>query len=209
MPTQTSASVYRPSEVWRGRHQFTVLGHSDVRKTHGNGEFIRSGAFKVGGYEWQILCYPSGYDDEHNGHETVLLQLQVAMTPMDPNVVLEASGSIAIGDGSSSVSESESENDFCCMADFCHKYTNDEPAEGCRNLTISCLVGPDDSLTEVCSFEFQVVASKMTMTAARARLLALEQDMVVPPPSISWHLERLLETGVGSDVTFSVEDGEF
>ncbi|XP_066324320.1 BTB/POZ and MATH domain-containing protein 1-like [Miscanthus floridulus] len=78
MPTQTSASVYRPSEVWRGRHQFTVLGHSDVRKTHGNGEFIRSGAFKVGGYEWQILCYPSGYDDEHNGHETVLLQLQLA-----------------------------------------------------------------------------------------------------------------------------------
>ena len=33
--------------------------------------------------------------------------------------------------------------------------------------------------------------------------------MVVPPPSMSWHLERLLETGVGSDVTFSVEDGEF
>ena len=128
---------------------------------------------------------------------------------MDPDVVLEASGSIAIGDGSSSVSESESENDFCCMADFCHRYTNDEPAEGCRNLTISCLVGPDDSLTVECSFEFQVVASKTTTTAARARLLDPEQDMVVPPPSISWHLERLLETGVGSDVTFSVEDNEF
>ncbi|XP_066382753.1 BTB/POZ and MATH domain-containing protein 2-like [Miscanthus floridulus] len=26
-PTETSASVYRPSEVWRGRHQVTVLGH--------------------------------------------------------------------------------------------------------------------------------------------------------------------------------------
>jgi speckle-type POZ protein len=94
------------------------------------------------------------------------------------------------------------------MADFCHRYTNDEPAQGCRNLTISCLVGPDDSLTVKCSFEFQVVANK-TATAARARLLAQEQDMVVPPPSISWHLERLLETGVGSDVTFSLEDGEF
>ena len=34
MPTQTSASVYRPLEVWRGRHQFTVLGHSAVRRTH-------------------------------------------------------------------------------------------------------------------------------------------------------------------------------
>jgi len=60
-----------------------------------------------------------------------------------------------------------------------------------------------------CSFEFQVVANKTTTTAARARQLAQEQDMVVPPPSMSWHLERLLETGVGSDVTFSVEDGEF
>ena len=78
-----------------------------MRRTHGNGEFIRSGAFEVGGYEWRILYYPSGYDDEHDGHEAVLLQLQVAMTPMDPDVVLEASGSIAIGDGSSSVSESE------------------------------------------------------------------------------------------------------
>ena len=70
-------------------------------------------------------------------------------------------------------------------------------------------MGLDNSLTVECSFEFQVVASKTTTTAARARLLDPEQDMVVPPPSISWHLERLLETGVGSDVTFSVEDGEF
>lgn len=120
----------------------------------------------MGGYEWRILYYPSGYDDEHDGHETVLLQLQVATTPMDPDVVLEleASGSIAIGDGSRSVSESEDENDFCSMANFCHRYTNDEPAEGCRNLTVSCLVGPDDSLTVECSFEFQVVANKTTTT---------------------------------------------
>lgn len=51
-PTQTSASVYRLSEVWRGRHHFTILGHSIVRRTHGNGEFhsfrrLRGGRLRV------------------------------------------------------------------------------------------------------------------------------------------------------------------
>ncbi|KAK8458721.1 hypothetical protein SEVIR_3G426450v4 [Setaria viridis] len=194
--SEKSSSTYSASDVWRGTHQFSILGYSGVRRMHGMaGEFIRSGTFEVGGYEWQILYYPSGYDEYSDDDVAVYLQL---VTPIDPDLVVEVAGRFMVG----------SPNDVNAMVGrFWHKFSYDYPVSGIRELATvddvrSNLVGPDDSLTVECLFEF---GNRIVATTAAAG----PREMAVPPPNTSWHLERLLEAAieVGSDVTFVV-DGE-
>uniref|UniRef100_K3Z4E9 BTB domain-containing protein n=1 Tax=Setaria italica TaxID=4555 RepID=K3Z4E9_SETIT len=121
--SEKSSSTYRASDVWRGTHQFSILGYSGVRRMHGMaGEFIRSGTFEVGGYEWQILYYPSGYDEYSDDDVAVYLQL---VTPIDPDLVVEVAGRFMVG----------SPNDVNAMVErFGHEFSYDYPVSGIREL---------------------------------------------------------------------------
>ncbi|KAL6638511.1 hypothetical protein ACP70R_024006 [Stipagrostis hirtigluma subsp. patula] len=94
---------------------------------------------------------------------------------------------------------------------FYHKfsYDNNNLRQGNPRLVSvvdakSWYVGPNDSLTVRCDVEVTT-----SFAAGAAEEEEEVKDIAVPPSSISWHLERLLETQLGSDVTFLVEDTEF
>ncbi|CAN6357300.1 unnamed protein product [Urochloa humidicola] len=193
-----SASTYRWADVRRGSHRLTVLGHSVVRWAHGRGEFIRSGAFEVGGHQWRLLYYPSGYYQGDPNHVAVLLQ---QLGTFKGGVTIQVSGTLKVGGG-----------ETASLLDFSHAYTADAPEAGTTGgvLTVahvqSRLVGPDDTLTIECHFEFhQKVNNNIAAVTSENQELLIE-TIEVPPPSMTWQLSRLLETGLGSDVTFSVED---
>ncbi|XBI68830.1 hypothetical protein VPH35_047980 [Triticum aestivum] len=90
-----SASRYTPPAVMIGTHEFTIQSLSWVRETHSVGQYIRSGSFKVAGYEWTIDVYPSGQTEDTSEHIDVFIRPtindddikvkdSVAMKPVHP-----------------------------------------------------------------------------------------------------------------------------
>ncbi|KAF0899036.1 hypothetical protein E2562_012890 [Oryza meyeriana var. granulata] len=64
------------TELVRGTHEFTVGGYS-LQKRKGAGHSTSSGSFQIGGCNWVVLFYPSGYDDmENQGYVAMFLELQ-------------------------------------------------------------------------------------------------------------------------------------
>ncbi|KAL6977391.1 BTB/POZ and MATH domain-containing protein 4 [Sarracenia purpurea var. burkii] len=51
------------SETVNGSHRFTVKGYS-LAKGMGQGKYLSSDVFKVGGYDWAIYFYPDGKNVE-------------------------------------------------------------------------------------------------------------------------------------------------
>ncbi|RLM99477.1 BTB/POZ and MATH domain-containing protein 1-like [Panicum miliaceum] len=185
--SEKSASTYRSSDVCRGAHEFTIFGYSGVRRTHSiAGDFICSGAFEVGGHEWRILYYPSGYEDARSDRVAALLQL---VTGIDPDVTMEVAGTFSIGNHTA-------DGGTATMFDFCHEFMDDilENGSMVELATVddvkSRYVGRDDSLWVECVFEFGIRVATRTGTATTAA-----REIVVPPPNISWHLERLITDG--------------
>ncbi|KAL6591078.1 hypothetical protein ACP70R_050131 [Stipagrostis hirtigluma subsp. patula] len=191
-----SKSVYRSSDVSRGSHQFTIMGFSDVLRTHAVGEAVRSGNFHVGGHDWRIKCYPSGCTEETRDDIGVFLDLR---TPLDANsdVRVKAQMIFTIVGPSSRL-----------QMDASHEYSRDHRGLGYRQFVSvedakSEYVGQDDQLTIQCDVKVITGPSVVSSGAGRGG-----DQIVVPPPNISWHLEQLLETNLGSDVVFFVEDAD-
>src|SRR4051812_42226657 len=57
-----------------GSHVFSVSGYSKHRGM-GVGNFIRSGAFSVGGYDWAIRFYPDGFCQSYSSYISVYTEL--------------------------------------------------------------------------------------------------------------------------------------
>ncbi|OEL30662.1 BTB/POZ and MATH domain-containing protein 6 [Dichanthelium oligosanthes] len=55
-------------ETARGRHVFEIAGYSLVRGL-GIGNYIRSGTFSVGGYDWCIQYYPDGNSEDSDSND--------------------------------------------------------------------------------------------------------------------------------------------
>jgi hypothetical protein len=54
--------MFNSSEVFDGTHEFRIPDFTAMQKMHRVGECIESGIFHIGGYEWVVCVYPSGYD---------------------------------------------------------------------------------------------------------------------------------------------------
>ncbi|XP_039841251.1 BTB/POZ and MATH domain-containing protein 2-like [Panicum virgatum] len=162
-----SASTYRSSDVWRGMHEFTIFGYSGVRRVHSAaGDFISSGTFEVGGHEWRILYYPSGYDDYQSDNVAALLQLVTG--PADVSVTKEVAGTFIIGNHHDNLDDG-------AMVDFFHDFTDDSLENGSIvelagvDDVKSMHVGRDDSLTVMCAFEFGVRVARRNHDGHRRR----------------------------------------
>ena len=70
----TSASAIVAKAV-TGSHVLKIEGYS-LTKGLGNGEFISSSTFVVGGHRWSIRYYPDGYGSDNAGWITFFLVLQ-------------------------------------------------------------------------------------------------------------------------------------
>lgn len=59
-PTMTWTASTCTTPIAQGAHAFTVYQHGLVKRTTAAGEFVRSGTFAVGGYDWAVRYYPNG-----------------------------------------------------------------------------------------------------------------------------------------------------
>ncbi|KAJ1267830.1 hypothetical protein BS78_07G087900 [Paspalum vaginatum] len=73
MTTPTTVSTCTV-ETEQGTHIFEILDYSKLRGM-GNQEFVRSGTFSVGGYDWAIRFYPDGFSRNTAGYISVYLEL--------------------------------------------------------------------------------------------------------------------------------------
>ncbi|KAF0900519.1 hypothetical protein E2562_032115 [Oryza meyeriana var. granulata] len=71
--TRTASTCTTP--ITRGAHAFTVYQHGLVKRTTAAGEFVRSGTFAVGGYDWAVRYYPNGDDEARGQQPSVVLEL--------------------------------------------------------------------------------------------------------------------------------------
>uniref|UniRef100_A0A0D9X7Q2 BTB domain-containing protein n=1 Tax=Leersia perrieri TaxID=77586 RepID=A0A0D9X7Q2_9ORYZ len=179
------------TEIVKGSHQFTVAGYS-LQKTKGSGHCIVSASFEVGGYRWAVEFYPAGNTKEDEGHVSVFLGLQsTVVDKVTAKFIFHFKGATA----SSSPLEYRS---------AWKNYTSINKAWGYNKLmkieTLESQYLINDSLTMLC--EIEVVKASKT-GAARSRFIT------VPPPAICNHLEHLLESKEGSDVTVQVEQSKY
>ncbi|CAM0948191.1 unnamed protein product [Alopecurus aequalis] len=193
----TSASRYNPSTVFRGTHEFMIRNLNATRQErHVVDDFIRSGTFQIGGYEWAINVYLWKKEDDVKEHIGVFLALLNA--PADAVVVsVKASMFFRIQNPNGKSHEME----------HLAVYTGVRQSSGIqRFITLesatSEYLGYDGSLT--INGEFQVVTMSRTSTA-NANVGAA---IAVPPPDLAWHLEQLLASKHGSDIKFLVQESE-
>ncbi|KAG2582536.1 hypothetical protein PVAP13_6KG183900 [Panicum virgatum] len=73
MPRHTTVSTCT-AETEHGDHVFEIFDYSQHRGM-GNGEYIRSGVFSVGGYDWAIRFYPDGFSGISKDYISVYLEL--------------------------------------------------------------------------------------------------------------------------------------
>ncbi|KAL5541702.1 hypothetical protein UlMin_009412 [Ulmus minor] len=194
-PAPVTTSTSR-TETVNGFHEFKIRGYS-LAKGMGIGKYIASDTFMVGGYEWAIYFYPDGKSVEDNA-TYVSLFIALASEGTDVRALFELT---LLDQSERGRHKVHSHFDRTLESGpYTLKYrgsmwgykrffkrnileTSDYLKDDC--LSIKCCVGVVKSLTE---------GPKIYTIA-------------VPPPNISQHFGKLLETGKGSDVKFEV-DGE-
>ncbi|XP_037418671.1 BTB/POZ and MATH domain-containing protein 2-like [Triticum dicoccoides] len=198
--TMTSASRYNPPAVVIGTHEFTIQSLSWVREVHSVGEYIRSGSFQVGGYEWTIEVTPSGQPEDTSEYIGVF----VWPTINDDETKVKATATFK------PVHPTDKSHPFPP-----HNLTHIFAGRACHRMgwpkfiTVayanSHYVGHDDSFTVQCRLAVTTGSSTSSTIATGG---PVPVPMIVPPSNLAWHLERLLASEEGWDVKFVVEEIE-
>ncbi|TVU31439.1 hypothetical protein EJB05_23123, partial [Eragrostis curvula] len=194
------AEAAAATETVTGSHVLRIDGFS-ATKDLAVGDYIESGAFRVGGHAWSVLCYPCGDEEESAGWVCLFLQL------VDDNVAaasaMDAGGVI------------KAECVFTLM---------DFAAGGVGELAPSIRIKPHvfsaADKSRGCDFierkELEMEPSRLVNNCFRVRcdvILVNDDDdekspspMPPPPPltELHRHLGDLLASQVGKDVTFEV-----
>ncbi|CAL5011129.1 unnamed protein product [Urochloa decumbens] len=194
MPTTVSMCT---SETHKGKHVFEIIDYSQ-HKGIGCGEedFIRSGTFSVGGHDWCIRFYTDGAGKEYTEHIAVFLQLvsrrRKVRASCDLRLVNQVTGS------SSSLHMTEARmfnsNDVSRFAPQTREFIKRSELEASvylreDRLTIECIVTV---------FKEPRVSQRKTCP-----------EIQVPPSDIFKDLGKLLESGEGADIEFSVMGQNF
>ncbi|XP_037427546.1 uncharacterized protein LOC119293048 [Triticum dicoccoides] len=200
---QKSASMFNSSETFKGTHEFRIPNFSAMQRRFGIDECIRSGTFQIGGHGWIIVLYPSGirgYGEEEDQEQHIGLFLKMITSPPGADDVWVAS-TLKMCDPSGQLPPV-----FCWIDAFytinkfvgMHKFID-------LASTKSCYLGHDGSLTIHCDVSVtKEYPGTNNGTAAAAE--AMTTVISVPSSNITSHLEKLLVSEQGSDVTFLVGD---
>ncbi|KAI5004768.1 hypothetical protein ZWY2020_032011 [Hordeum vulgare] len=191
---EKSTSVYKP-EVVRFTHEFKIPNFTSIQRSHGVGQVITSDIFKVGGYDWTINVYPSGYSAVAEGH--ISLYLRLWTDPQTASVKL--SKTFRIDDPSD-----KSPSIVRGSEDIFTRYVKPgdfkvHPVNSAK----SGYIGHNGSLTIHCDLQVHTNACTTSASTTIAKPM-----IVVPPSNIVRHLEQLMLSKQWSDVTLLVEDSE-
>ncbi|RLM61275.1 hypothetical protein C2845_PM14G05680 [Panicum miliaceum] len=174
----------------QGSHSFEISGYSLHRGSH-----ITSGTFSVGGHDWAF--YPDGGSSLVHGNGGSSTQPYISIFlqgGQGPGHLRPEPGRpdhrAAVADGTPEPREfsyGDPSMYFPHSGFMRRAELEDSPLLRDDRLTIHC--------------DVTVIKEPLVLTNM------FSNEITVPPPNITEHLGRLLETGVGADVTFIV-DGE-
>jgi speckle-type POZ protein len=194
-------SMFNSSQVVRGTHEFRIPNFSSVQRSHGTDQAIPSDTFKVGGYDWKMTVYPSGFSTVGGGNsgKYISVFLDLGTDPGTASIKLYRRFRIddPTGKGPSTILASEV------------IYTKASRSWGNRQfITLksakSRYMGHDGSLTIHCDID---LTKEACTTSTKATAIAAPR-IIVPPSNIASQLEQLFVSGQWSNVTFHVEGSE-
>ncbi|XBI24854.1 hypothetical protein VPH35_049885 [Triticum aestivum] len=199
LPSERSSSTFDSSEEVPGWHDFKIPDFNAVQRSHGVGQGINSGSFKVGGHDWMLHVYPSGKSDNVGGQYISIFLSLISHLPRGTGV--KASRCFKIQDPSGMwplTVKSGPVTLFArnAMSSGCSKCIRIQDAK-------SKYMANDGSLTIRC--EVNVVKEPYT---SRTSTTGSRVMVTVPPSKVSTQLEQLLTSENGSDVSFLVEESK-
>lgn len=180
----------------RGTHVFNIAGYS-LHKGVGVGNFIRSTAFSVGGYDWCIQYCPDGHGAQNKEYDSVFLQL------LTKNAEVRAAYDMRLAIPATTDLRQPSS----VFSRVSPKLFNDKnPTWGTRSFKKRSALEAshflrDDRLVIVCDVT--------VFKEPRVEETALAFEVQVPPSDLSDNLRELLEAEYEADVTFKVEGEVF
>jgi speckle-type POZ protein len=167
---------------------FEIFDYSQHRSMR-TGEFIRSSTFSVGGYDWAICFYPSREQNDW-GYITVYLEL------LSVNTKVWASCDLRLVDQTTGLSTSLHKTELRVFnSSNASRFAPQTGSFMNRSQFDASLYLKDDHLTIQC-----ITTVKQLQVSAPELLNEIE----VPLSNSAVLLGKLLETGEGADVTFSV-----
>ncbi|XP_020274386.1 BTB/POZ and MATH domain-containing protein 3-like isoform X2 [Asparagus officinalis] len=193
--TSRSRSVF---ETVNGSHKFTIEGYS-LAKGMGPGKYISSDIFNVGGFQWAVYFYPDGKNPEDN---SVYVSVFVALASegTDVRALFELTLMDQSGKGKHKV---HSHFDRAMVSGpYTLKYRGS--MWGYKRFYRRTSLETSDFLKDDC------LVMNCTVGVVRSRIETPRQLIItVPPPDLGCCLERLLKSGIASDIVFEVDDETF
>ncbi|KAG2582534.1 BTB/POZ and MATH domain-containing protein 1-like [Panicum virgatum] len=189
MATPTTVSTCTAATE-QGKHVFEIFDYSKHRGM-GSGEFIRSGTFSVGGFDWAIRFYPDGFDTYSTNYISVYLEL------LSKDTRVRASCDLSLVDQTTGLPTSVHKTNLRVFNSG--DLSRFAPPSGTfmqRGVFEASAYLRDDHLTIQCI----TTVRKGPQVSAPALLNEIE----VPPSNIGEHLWNFLDAGEGVDVRFSV-----
>ncbi|GJN25806.1 hypothetical protein PR202_gb13684 [Eleusine coracana subsp. coracana] len=197
-PKPTESAIV--AETVPGSHVLAIKGYCRT-KALGKGEFISSASFRVGGCRWSILYYPDGRGPTNAGWISVFLQLDKC-----PGVDARAWCRLALLDAAGDPVPAHG-----LAVDGIHRFSPKKGAAGgasaatwgCyRLITRKALERSSPAyLKDDC---FRVRCDVTVYKDIHREDAAAGRFVAVPPANMRRHMEWLLRTGNGADVTFEV-----
>ncbi|KAG0522989.1 hypothetical protein BDA96_07G084900 [Sorghum bicolor] len=205
-PTSSTRTVATRSTctpvIQHGSHVFDIMGYS-VHKAMGSGLSISSGIFSVGGHDWSIVFFPNNpiYSVDDGGG-AVQPCISVYLALMSKGAKVLASCDLGLVDHTTGLPSSfhrtpEPREFRYGDGSMYFPQTTAAAFMDSAQLEASAYLH-DDRLTIHCDIAVIKKPSVFTGNTFAGRLEA------PPPPNITEHLAKLLETGEGADVTFVV-----
>ncbi|CAL4916807.1 unnamed protein product [Urochloa decumbens] len=177
-----------------GYHLLVVHEHSVTKKNTPNGRCIRSRRFRVGGYRWRIEYYPNGSLSEDPGSMSFYLYLDEdhVVKPVEVNYKFIFVDPVHEGFLANRPRYFSSHACWGCLCVL----NDEEDLYRFEHLE-------NDSFTVRCDL---MVIGHVKNGAAAVRPMPFVE---LPPPDIQQHLNGLLLSGEGADVTFEVNGETF
>ncbi|XP_058109500.1 BTB/POZ and MATH domain-containing protein 3 isoform X2 [Magnolia sinica] len=186
------------NETVNGSHHYTIKGYS-LAKGMGPGKYISSDTFMVGGYQWAIYFYPDGKNPEDSSMY-VSVFIALASDGTDVRALFELTLLDQSGKGKHKV---HSHFDRALESGpYTLKYRGS--MWGYKRFFRRTTLETSDYLKDDC------LAMHCTVGVVRTRIEGPKQYTIsIPPSDMGQCLKELLESGIGSDITFEVGDDMF
>ncbi|XP_019056716.1 PREDICTED: BTB/POZ and MATH domain-containing protein 2 isoform X3 [Tarenaya hassleriana] len=190
-PTLT-ASTSR-TETVNGSHEFKINGYS-LLKGMGIGKYVTSDSFVVGGYSWAIYFYPDGKSPEDNA-AYISMFIALASEGADVKALFE----LTLVDQSGNERHKVHSHFGRALESGPYTLKYRGSMWGYKRFFKRNLLDASDYVKDDCMLVRCCVGVVKSRTEG-----PMSYTIRVPPSDLGQHLGKLLESGMGADVTFEV-----